>query len=114
VPCHRSLFLSASFPHAATRFSIYSPGRWAHGATAEHGEPTHGATFFPGRLLLPPTERGHPTPPSLNLVVVAPGWRVGVVRMVCPCRARTGAARLRLGKVRSTTAGGARIRGGRG
>jgi hypothetical protein len=58
VPCHCSLFLSASFPHAAARFSVYSSGLLVHGAAVKHGGPTHNVAFFPSRLLLPQRRAG--------------------------------------------------------
>jgi hypothetical protein len=87
-----SLSLSLSSPHTAAWFSVHSSGRRAHGAAVEHGGSTHDAPSFLAGSSFPNGARA-PDSTFFNPVVVAPGWRVGVVRVVCPCRARTGVDR---------------------
>jgi hypothetical protein len=85
VPCHCSL--SVSFPHAAAQFSVYSSGRRAmEQLSSMVGQPTARPSFQAVSSF--PNGARAPNSTFFNLVVVAPGWRVGVVHVVWPCRAR--------------------------
>jgi hypothetical protein len=124
VPCHRSL--STSLPHTAARFSIYPPGRQAHGAAAEHGGPTQSTPSFPIGSSFP---NGAQAPDSTFFNSIR--CRCARLEVMCLCvwcghaelrpeqtpgaeQAICGSRRLGLGMARSTTGGGAWIRGGRG